>query len=548
MTTLDMTPGAQIPRLDVGPQTAVTQALSSAAYRDGSLEDLLKLQPGVAQKPPRFQLFRASLGEAFTEAVIARTLGTGRKPLVPSFGTDPRMVVEHCLEAQELRNQRDRKLTLVTVLTGVLFLPGALLWLLAFQLRATLKKTSPNREGLYGGVVFTLLAVLVGLFFWRPPASGLGAVYLRAMMLAPVVGWFIAKRITLRSTEDMRARWTSLVEGTAPGPLLPKIVPKDDQDAEAVELRSQLDRLAAEQETNVLHYAGTKGVLGLGGRWGSWHLTGPLTPREGLSDIRPFRPWDLVRGIADRLDELTSSEITSGGMPPAQLRQWVVLAVGEGADEISRPGGAEVMDGQRMRDFAVQNICNEQKFGGQPRHYQGTQFVLWEGQLVVSLLTTVTMLHNFLRVEVTAHALGPIAGLFTTKPAPKEVTFTRPGRPWKEETRQLPLVNADEVVRLAVRAPLMWTPVVRDWLGGRLALPEPFGLRSAWSDRMWTHRLMADDAIRAATPIVRLVRSVLDEFLADHDVDVDRFAKGRSLLPGSEAEGVRPFRADVYDT
>ncbi|MCD0486543.1 hypothetical protein LO771_30225, partial [Streptacidiphilus sp. ASG 303] len=102
-------------------------------------------RPDVKPKPPRFALFRANLGEAFTEAVIARTRGSGRTPLVPSFGTDARMVVEHCLEAQELRNRRDRQRSLVTLLTGVLFLPGALLWLRAFQLRAVLRKAAPDR-------------------------------------------------------------------------------------------------------------------------------------------------------------------------------------------------------------------------------------------------------------------------------------------------------------------------------------------------------------------------------------------------------------------
>lgn len=556
MTALDMTPGAQIPRFDAGPQTAVTQALASAAYRDGPMDDLAKLHPEVKPKPPRFALFQANLGEAFTEAVIARTLGTGRKPLVPSFGTDARMVVEHCLEAQELRNERDRRLTVVTLLSSLLFLPGALVWLLGFQLRAVLTRAS-TVDGkartptagtrVIGWVVVAALALLGLLFVLNPPAAGLAGLYLRVMMVAPVIGWFVAKRICLRSAERMRERWGGLVEGNGLGPMLPKIVPKDERDSKAVELRNQLDRLAAEQETNVLHYAGTKGILGFGKRWGAWHLTGPLVPREGVTDIHAFRPWDLVRRISERLGQLERSEVADGGMPRPQLHQWAVRPVGEKADEISRPDNPETMDGHRMRDFALQNLCNAQKFGDEPRHYQGTHFVLWKGQLVVSLLTTVTVLHNYLRVEVTGHALGPVAGLFTTKPAPKEFTYTRPGRPWKEETGHHPIVDADEVVRLAVRAPLMWTPVVRDWLGGRLKLPEPFGLRSAWVDRMWTHRFMADDAIRAATPIVRLIRTVIDEFLAEHDVDVERFAKAHSLLPGAEAEGVRPWQADVYE-
>lgn len=90
MSKLDMTPGAQIPRTDAGPQTAVTQALSSAAYRDGSVDDFVKnVQPELPRKKGRFDLFEPNLGEAFSKAVIARTLGAARKPIVPSFGTDP---------------------------------------------------------------------------------------------------------------------------------------------------------------------------------------------------------------------------------------------------------------------------------------------------------------------------------------------------------------------------------------------------------------------------------------------------------------------------
>ncbi|MFD0530981.1 hypothetical protein ACFQ1I_37155 [Kitasatospora arboriphila] len=59
MTQLDMTPGAQVPRTDVGPQTAVTSALSSAAYRDGTFRELEE-KLGAKLKNGRFELFRPS--------------------------------------------------------------------------------------------------------------------------------------------------------------------------------------------------------------------------------------------------------------------------------------------------------------------------------------------------------------------------------------------------------------------------------------------------------------------------------------------------------
>ena len=117
------------------------------------------------------------------------------------------MVVEHCLAANELRNARDRQLSLVTVVCGLLFLPGALIWLAAFQVRAQLKKTHPAREGFYGTLALLAACGLALLFAIRPPVDGPWSLYFRLMMLAPVAGWFVAKRICLRSTVDLRSRW-----------------------------------------------------------------------------------------------------------------------------------------------------------------------------------------------------------------------------------------------------------------------------------------------------------------------------------------------------
>lgn len=46
--------------------------------------------------------------------------------------------------------------------------------------------------------------------------------------------------------------------------------------------------------------------------------------------------------------------------------------------------------------------------------------------------------------------------------------------------------------------------------------------------------------------MVSAVLAATVEFLADHDINTDRFAN-RGLILKSELQGVRPFRADVYD-
>ncbi len=87
------------------------------------------------------------------------------------------------------------------------------------------------------------------------------------------------------------------------------------------------------------------------------------------------------------------------------------------------------------------------------------------------MLITVTVLHETLRIEVTGHALGPVHSLFTSKPAAKDEEGQQvgagSGRPRKVK---LPLVDADEVVRLAARAPLHLVPAAAG-LPGRHAGP-----------------------------------------------------------------------------
>jgi len=102
------------------------------------------------------------------------------------------------------------------------------------------------------------------------------------------------------------------------------------------------------------------------------------------------------------------------------------------------------------------------------------------------------------------------------------------------------------VVRLAARAPLTWFPAVLDHLGGTLTLPEPFGLRHTWVDKPWQHRFMADDALRAATPVLRAVHSAAIQVMAENGVDTSHFTN-RSLLLSGLVQGAEPKKADAYD-
>nr|WP_180218019.1 hypothetical protein [Streptomyces albus] len=526
-------------------QTAATQALASAAYRDDEIEKLIAANPEASFKKPKIALFEPNLGEAFARAVQTRLLGGARAPLIQSFGIEPQTVVEHCLAATRVRKQRDARLSLVMVLFGLLFLPGVVLWLFAFQLRRMLAGSKDRRAGALGMVVLVAVGALVVLFAVKLPFSGFWGVYLRAMLVAPVIGGVWAKQICERYAKDLRGRWESLLGGAGVGAKIPEAVPQDPGDAGAERIRLGLAKVAAEQASNLVYYAGPKGILGMGTRWGSWQLAEELVPAREGEDIHPFRSWDVIRAIHDQLRMLERGPLHTGGFPTPSIRHWIVSPIAEGAKAVKRPEGQEV-DGYRIKDFEIQRICNEQQFGAGNRHYLGVQFVLWDGQLVITLLISVTVLHHTLRIEVTGHALGPVDGLFTSGPKAKTKEVSKSVKFWETRTVNLPLVETNEVVRLSARAPFTWFPPVLDFLGGKLSLPEPFGLRHAWAKQPWRHRFMADDAMRAATPVLRVVHAAALKVLEENGCNVEKFGS-RSLNLSAAVQDAKPMKADVYD-
>ncbi|GAA4927437.1 hypothetical protein GCM10023237_70310 [Streptomyces coeruleoprunus] len=518
-----------------------TNALASAAYRDSPIEDILKANNDWYEstvKKGKFSLFEPNLGEAFARAVVVRMLGGGRKPLIQSFGTEPQPVVEHCLSALRIRKQRDIRLTLITLVFGVAFLPGLLLWLAVFQLRRTMAGAANKKAGAAGTGLLVAVGVLAALVLVKLPVDGFLPLYVRAMIVAPVIGWFLAKRVCETTAKDLRARWDALLSGGGVAAKIPEAVPGSPGETAAEELRQSLEKLTAEQRSNVVFYAGPRGILGMGTRWGGWHLAEELKPRDG-KEIHAFRTWDVIRPIHDQLKLLERGSLKTG-FPTPSVTHWIVSPVGDGAKEVARPDGENIVMYQ-VKPHEIQRICNENQFGKGNRHYLGVQFVLWDGQLVLTMLVTVTALMHTLRIEVSGHALGPVHSLFLGKPAAKTKEVAKTVRFWETREIKLPLIETNEVVRLAVRAPLTWFPPVLDFLGGKIVLPEPFGLRHVWAEQPWKHRFMADDAIRAATPVMRAVHAAIVKVLEEHGVDTSAMA-GSSFTADPA-----PKKADVYD-
>ncbi|THA82515.1 hypothetical protein [Streptomyces sp. A0592] len=547
----DFRPGAQIPLQNGGGQTAATNALASAAYRDGGKDSKLDAILGANSenhpatvKPPKLSLFEPSLGEAFCRAVEARTLGSGRKPLIQSFGADPQTVVEHCLAASRIRKERDRRLRLIMLVCGVLFLPGLLLWLGLFQLRKSLASQQGKHSWL-GTTLLVGIGIVVAILMFRLPLTGFLGLYVRAMIIAPALGWMLARRTCESTARDLRERWDGLLSGGGVAAKIPEAVPGNPDEKAREDLRHQLAKLTAEDRSNQVFYAGPKGILGMGTRWGNWQMAEELAPKDEGKEIHPFRSWDVIRAIDAQLRKLERGPLHTGGFPPAAIQHWIVTPVGEGAAEVARPTGENV-DAFLVKPHEVTRICNEQQFNSGNRHYLGIQYPLWDGQLIINMLVTVTVLYKTLRVDVTAHALGPVHGLFTTKSKAPVVEVPKSIRFWETVEKPLPLVDAQEVVRLAVRAPLTWYPPVLDFFGGKLVLPEPFGLRHVWASSMWRHRFMADDALRTVAPVLRSIHAATFKVLEENGVDTDRFTNRSSIMSGLIQEP-SPRKADVYD-
>lgn len=287
--------GPQVPRS--GSDEMATYALASAAYRDDEVGKILeannewhesKVNPGRKWAT----ILRPNLGEAFAQAVVTRMLGVGRSPVVQSFGIEPQAVVEHCLAANRLRKERDTRLTVVMTLCGLLFLPGLLLWLLVFQIRTAVSKREDKRASALATALLVAVGVVAVIAMIRLPFTGPLAWYVRGAIVAPVVGWLLAKQICERTAKDLRTRWNNLLSGSTVGARVPESVPSSPGDTRAERLRQAFGELRDEQRSNSVFYSRPQGHPRHG------HALGALAPRRGTGAGR-LGP-DAEGGVAER--------------------------------------------------------------------------------------------------------------------------------------------------------------------------------------------------------------------------------------------------------
>ncbi|CAM5326308.1 hypothetical protein SVIOM342S_07655 [Streptomyces violaceorubidus] len=364
-------------------------------------------------------------------------LGGKRAPLIQSFGTQPQVVVEHALAAHRIRRDRDNWLTAVMVLCGLLFLPGLLVWLLVFQIRTTIARREDKRAGALATALLVALAVLAVLFLLRcrSPASGPGT---RARPSSP--RWSAGSG---PSGSASARPGTSGRDGTASSPA-PAWTPRSPRRCRAAPARrpprscgSRWPGSAPNSSPTPAFTPGPRGSSEWAPARGSWQLAEELVPVDPDREIHPFRSWDVIKAVHDRLRMLERGPLQHGRLHQLMVRHWIVTPIGENADAVSRPEGTDV-EAYQVKQHAVQEICDKQQFGAGDRHYLGVQWTLWHGELVITMLITVTVLHETLRIEVTGHALGPVYSLFTSKPAAKEKAVQKSVKFWETRDGQAP--------------------------------------------------------------------------------------------------------------
>src|SRR5947199_140294 len=82
------------------------------------------------------------------------------------------------------------------------------------------------------------------------PLTGFWPLYVRAMVVAPVIGWWWAKQICEKAAVTMRGAWQGLLEGGGVAAKIPEAVPQDPNQTAAESLRQNLAKVSAEQSSN----------------------------------------------------------------------------------------------------------------------------------------------------------------------------------------------------------------------------------------------------------------------------------------------------------
>ncbi|WP_229821158.1 MULTISPECIES: hypothetical protein [Streptomyces] len=387
----------------------------------------------------RYLCAAAYTDEGFADRVVEEVLADEAGAVAPSPGVDLKAVVDHCLNAREIRHRRDLHLTgafVLLALTAPLWLVLAMVLLnitrsagvrpsLAVRGRTHPERRALVKTGITAGFA-VLLAFYIGAVVSSVPmpafVSWLFGAYLAGVpaALAALCALAFAYATVVRHDLGIdRLLRTTLTRGTfgrmrsaRPGRPRPQWI---------------ADRIAAvaeAQEGNVTVYSGYTPWIGYSETRSKWLLTVPLLPADDPVGTkarpaapRPFTVTELVGHVRERL-QAAAAHGAAGDTAEAGAGALGSLVV---EDRIFVNGttvkGDERFAGTSRRTPAVRLSAEtvEQimlRPTGTARHCLAVHVPLWGGDVVPSVLLHFATTGRTLHLHIDVHVLGPVHGAY----------------------------------------------------------------------------------------------------------------------------------------
>jgi heme exporter protein D len=414
----------------------------------------------------------AHLRGEYAESAADTLLTPSFTAIAPSWGLDPVALAQHAKLASHRRKERDRSLRYL--LAGMILIPLAVIAL------ALSGQLSPTAVGL------SVLAISAG---------GLAAAWMIVFAHYELI------RVSVLELKNDR------------------LAPRDT--APALDQNTQR-RLEALADANVVVFSGYQPFVGCGVTLDSWTLCTDLAPATDAEAV-PFDPLDLQRYLLRTVPPQNLEDMWA--MPQLFVTGAVATAVPELIPDLSEP---DTWPASQLPADVLDRFTR--KPSKDARTYTCLVLPSWQGELVVSTLFRAELAGTRLFVEGRAHALLPPRAMFReSKFVPKH-----PRRAWLAVARSvapvlIPLLfgcyqRKFELMRAAHRRTRD-----RQRLRKKLAEGCPFNygasssLREDAADPTALKYYTSVDEIRSFRILKRQVLVSVEEYLADHGVDVEDF-------------------------
>lgn len=382
----------------------------------------------------RYLCAAAYVDDGFADRVVDGVLADEAGAVAPSPGVDLVAVARHCLAAQDLRRDRDLRLTgafAVVALFAPLWLvfPAVFLSAVTAVSRprpslATRGRRQPDSRVLLG-TGFTAAVVVLSAFFFGVgiaalPVSGSASWLLGAYLAgvpavlasagATVFAYATVVRHDLAVDELLRTTMTRETFTRQPPPTVPR----------RVWIARRLAVVKEARDGNVTVYSGFSPFVGYAEAASNWSLAVPLLPADDTPGrtTRPAEPEaftvvelvdhvrEQLRAVAARGGANGTADATSEDLRSLTVEDRVFVdgtTIGDDPRFMSATG---LTPTTRLSAEAVQEIMLHPT--GTVRHHLAVHVPLWGGDVVPSVFLHFSTEGRTLHLHCGNHVLGPV--------------------------------------------------------------------------------------------------------------------------------------------